>query len=137
MNKQAIITKIKQLRLPAGQYVVFGSGPLAAHGIRDSHDIDIAVTTELYQKMKAEGWPEKTWPDKTGHYLVKDGYEITHEWNYGTYRPDIDWLINQAEYIDSIPFVPLTEVLKWKRAYGRDKDKADIKLIEKFLAQKP
>jgi hypothetical protein len=49
-----IFREVKALDLPFGEYVVFGSGPLAAHGIRPTSDVDLFVTTMLYEKLKAE-----------------------------------------------------------------------------------
>ena len=42
-------------------------------------------------------------------------------------------LLKMAEIIEGIPFAPLTEVLKWKKAFGRPKDVVDIELIEQYL----
>jgi hypothetical protein len=54
-----ICEKVKSLALMDGQYVVFGSGPMAIHGIRNSSDIDLFVTEEQYNELKRrEGWKE-------------------------------------------------------------------------------
>jgi hypothetical protein len=66
-------------------------------------------------------------------YLYKDNIEVGDVWDYGEYNPDPQLLINDADIIDGVPFVRLEEVLKWKKAYGREKDKMDIKLIEEYL----
>ena len=50
-----IFSKLKELNFPIGQYVVVG-GAMAAHGIRDAHDLDILVTPTLYQELISEGW---------------------------------------------------------------------------------
>ena len=42
-----IITKVKKLDLPLGQYVVIGSGIMAQLGLRAANDVDIAVTPDL------------------------------------------------------------------------------------------
>lgn len=106
-----IIEKVKQLNLPQGQYVVFGSGPLMIHGIRESHDIDLLVTPALYKKLEADStWQVREWPDGS-NYLAK------------------------AEMIEGVSFAPLREVLKWKQAYGRPKDMADVRLIAEYLSK--
>jgi hypothetical protein len=54
-----IISRIKQLRLPYGQYVVVGSGTLEVLGIRQAADIDIAVLPALHTALRATGkWDE-------------------------------------------------------------------------------
>lgn len=49
------------------------------------------------------------------------------------YTPDPQYLIDNAEIINGVPFVKLEEVIKWKKAFGRPKDLEDIKRIEEFL----
>jgi hypothetical protein len=44
MTGQDIINKVKPLNLPKGQYVVFGSCPMALAGLREAGDIDMLVT---------------------------------------------------------------------------------------------
>lgn len=66
-----IFRKVKDLNLPYGQYVIFGSGPLEAHGIRKTRDVDLLITTKLYKELKTRGWQEKAWSEGTC-YLVKD-----------------------------------------------------------------
>lgn len=130
-----IFERIRNLNLPVSEYVVFGSGPLAAHGIRESNDLDLFVTDKLYKKLKKNGWTEKSWSD-AGYYLEKDGVQMDDSWNYGKYRPTFNEIIDKAKFINGIPFAPLTEVIKWKKAFARPKDMADIKLIESYLADK-
>jgi hypothetical protein len=129
-----IVSEVKLLELPPGQYVVFGSGPMQVHGIRESSDIDLLFLPELYEKLKQDGWREKileTHPQ--GRYMYRDNIEAGDNWDYGTYNPDPKWLIENAEIINGIPFAPLREVIKWKKAFGRRKDLDDIKLIEEYL----
>ena len=128
-----IFQKVKELNLPPGQYVVFGSGPLAAHSIRPTRDVDLFVTTALYQQLKNEGWEEKGWPLTGGKYLSKDDlYEVDDTWHYGDYNPAPEAIIAVADIMDGVPFAPLAEVLKWKKAFGRPKDLKDIILIEQY-----
>jgi hypothetical protein len=42
-------------------------------------------------------------------------------------------LIRNAEIIDGVPFIKLDELIKFKKALGRDKDKKDVELIEQYL----
>lgn len=127
-----IFDKVKELNLPIGQYVVFGSGPLAAYGIRESRDVDLLITNSLYIKLKNEGWEEKEWSDG-GFYLMHKDVEADDSWQYGKYNPSPEEIIKKAEIIEGIPFAPLVEVLKWKQSYGRPKDLADVKLIKDYL----
>jgi hypothetical protein len=130
-----IFQAVKTLSLPLGQYIVFGSGPLAAHGIRPTSDVDLFVTTALYKKLKAEGWEEKELHTPPGGlYLSRGIYDADDTWDYGTYNPTPEALIAVAEIIDGVPFAPLMDVLKWKAAFGRPKDLADLELIQQHLS---
>jgi hypothetical protein len=42
-----IFKRLKELNYPIGEYVVVG-GAMAAHNIREAHDLDILVTPNLY-----------------------------------------------------------------------------------------
>lgn len=134
-----IFEKVKSLNLPLGKYAVFGSGPLMAHGLRESRDIDILTIPEVYESLKSQGgWEEKQWPSGD-RYLAKEEFEIVIEWTYKNqesgefYDSDIKNLIDEADIINGIPFVKLEEVLAWKKVRGKEKDLRDIQLIEEYL----
>lgn len=131
----SIFAKVRTLRLPAGEYVVFGSGPMEAHGLRPSGDIDIFVTEKLYAVLKRQGWEERAW-DAGGHFLEREEFEVVKTWHYDTYDPSIEELMGRAEIIQGIPFAPLSDVLSYKHILNRPKDQADIKLIEQYLASR-
>ncbi len=50
-----LISRIKALDLPVGQYIVFGSSVMEMHGIRKAKDIDVVVTQVLYTELKNRG----------------------------------------------------------------------------------
>jgi hypothetical protein len=129
-----IIKKVKELNLPLGSYVVFGSGPLHVHGIRETSDIDILTTPEIYNKLKNEGWQEADRPNSQ-KVLLKDEFDVGTTWHYGDYNPDVHDLISTADIIEGIPFGSLDEVIKSKTASARDKDLKDIQLIRDYLAK--
>lgn len=129
-----IFQRVQALGLPLGQYVVFGGGPLAAHGIRSTTDVDLFVTSALYERLKLAGWEEKdVQAPGEGRYLAQGIYDAACTWHYREYNPAPEELIAAADIIQGLPFAPLAEVLKWKRAFGRAKDLADIALIEEFM----
>jgi hypothetical protein len=132
MKKQEIIIKVKELNLPKGSYVVFGSCPLAAAGIREAGDIDLMVSQEMFAELKKNGWTEiNKSTDNTP--LVFDIFEAYSNWKFGSYNPSFENLLSSSTKVDGIPFASLQEVRKWKVASGRPKDLADIKLIDKYL----
>lgn len=137
MDKKDFIRKVKALNLPSGEYVVFGGGPFVVHGIRETRDIDLFVTSRLYEALRAKGWKEEDWDLIEGQFLSHGICQADDTWNYGTYNPTPEELIERADMIDGVPFAPLVDVLRWKeefwKAFGRPKDLADIELIRGYM----
>ena len=131
-----IFYRVRELNLPLGQYAVFGSGPLEAHGLRSAKDIDLLVSPALYEILKSNGWKEEMVKDRNQPKLINGDGEAMKFWNFSGYEPDESCLISEAEIINGLPFVCLEEVLAWKKACGRAKDIVDIKLIETYLQNK-
>lgn len=132
MTGKEIIAKVKELNLPDGSYVVFGSCPMALADIRESGDIDMLVSKEVFEELKAKGWKliDKGKKDKP---LAKDDFEAHKSWEFSAYSPTLEHLLSTADIIDNVPFASLVEVRKWKVASGRPKDLEDIKLINRHL----
>lgn len=131
MKKEEIITKVKSLNLPKDSYVVFGSGPLAAAGIRETNDIDMLVSPEVFEQLKEKGWKEliKGPNDKP---LVHEDFEVHSHWNFSPYAPTLKHLLETTTEVDGVVFASLDEVRKWKEASGGQKHLADVKLIDKY-----
>jgi len=129
-----ILKQALDLNLPLGKYAIFGSGPMAIRGIREPQDIDIIVTPSLYKELHHLGWREEGSGRKK--HLVNNSIEIFDSWDFDNYNPNLEQLIREAEIINGVPIVQLDEVIKWKKAFGGDKDLADIKLIQNYLQHK-
>lgn len=129
---KSIIEKIKKLNFPADQYVVVGSGTLDALGIRKAGDIDIAVTPKLHMDLcETDEWEKEERYGKI--FLKKEGIEIIPSLDWSEYPTTTEEAIQSALIIDGIPFLNLQELKKFKKALGREKDFADIKLIDEYL----
>lgn len=131
-----IFERIENLKLPVGEYAVFGSALMDVWGIRPAKDLDIIITPDYFKILK----------DKREWKLVSaNGFEILRlgEANIttvqdrptdGDYHPDRRKLIRDAVVIQGIPFVRIEEVIACKAAYNRDKDRNDINKINAYLA---
>ena len=127
------LKKLKELDLPKGKFAIFGSGPICIRGLRETGDLDVIVSEDIFNEFKNRS-DFKLEKKKSGNeYLEKDNIELYRNWHPGKW--DIEKLIQEAEIIDGFPFVKLEEVLKWKKLKGREKDIKDIKLIEDYLAK--
>lgn len=132
-----IFLKLKQLNFPLGEYVVVG-GAMAAHGIREAHDLDILVTPKLYLKLQEQGYMQCNCLQcmKTSRLLLKKGQvDILPNFMLGNYIGDTKKLIKNADIIKGFPFIKLKEFIKFKKQLGRPKDLADIKLMQDYLNQ--
>ena len=127
-----IFQAIKDLGFALGQYVVVGSGIMAAYGLKEAEDIDLVVTPALFEKLEWSGrWQPIQKPDG-GPGLARGLVEVFLDVNCGQHNPPTDDLIAKSEVIHGVPFISLEELVRFKREYGRPKDFEHIKLIEEF-----
>lgn len=119
-----------------GTYAVCGSGPLHVRGMREAHDVDLIVSQEVYESYKAAGWKETLYPGDPGRprALSFGDFDMGTTWSVGSYNPNPQKLIDDADDIDGVAFVKLSEVLEWKTAAKRPKDLADISLIIDYVS---
>lgn len=131
-----IFERVSRLKLPLGKYVIFGSGPLEAHGIRETRDADLLVMTDLFERLMLDDthFKLKYWEGGDRYLFGAIGdYEITDMWNYGEYVVTPQEIISRAEIIKKLPFAPLEDVLAWKKAFNREKDRRDVVSIQSYL----
>ncbi len=124
-----------ELGLDRREFVIFGSGPLLAHGLRQSiRDLDIVARGETWHRVSRHGFPA-TGPISGapmalfwGHLIQFSPQWISPDW-------DTDHLIGQAEIIQGLPFAQLTDVLAYKQILDRPKDRPDIEALLGLLRQ--
>jgi len=127
-----IISKIKELNLPYGKYIVVGSGTLDVLGIRQAGDIDIAVTKDLHKELRGTGeWEEEEHYGKI--FLKKDIFELNPELTWENYHTTLYEAMASALVIEGVPFMNIDELCKFKKALGREKDFKDLELIKNYL----
>jgi len=134
-----IFEEVRNLDFPDGQYVVVGSGPMAAHGLKEIQDVDIVVTSELFEKCKQEGWEQVSWtyPERLGQVYLKRGLvELYLDVSCGDFNPTLEELLQRTEYVEGIPFAALADILQFKKAYGRSKHLEDVLEIERYLKKR-
>lgn len=131
------IVAVKALDLPAGSYLVVGGSCLDVRGIRKSNDIDIVVTPETFALLQSRGWEIDTpFRQKWGRDRLKhDCFEVYSDMiieSENRFVPAAD-LVRRAEMFDGVPFLSFDEFIFFKRENSREKDLADIALIEEYL----
>ena len=135
MQLSEILQKVKQLGLPDGSYVVYGSGPMAAAGIREANDIDMLVSPELFKKLERDGWQVRQ-KGPNDNPLVFNDFEAHQSWSFSDYNPALEHLLASATVVDGVPFAALEEVRKWKAANITGKSQRDIELIDDYFLVK-
>lgn len=122
--------------LDPDDYVIAGSCPLLAHGLRTQiSDLDVIARGAAWDRAVALG--------KRGHapfgdvkavYLLDGAIEVLDGWFPD--RWSTDELIDKAEIIDGVRFLTLERTLEWKEHLRREKDLADIAALERYFADR-
>lgn len=116
-----LFERLRALRLPIGEFAVFGSGPLVVRGVIEaSNDLDVVCRGGAWKAVCALSPPE---PSPWGVDLVSlDDGRLTFGTRWAIGDVDPDELIDTAEIIDGLPFARLEHVIAYKRLSGRPKD---------------
>jgi len=125
---------MKSLSLPEGSYVVFGSGPMAALGIREVNDIDLYVSTEVLEELKQKGW-KQIHKGPRDEPLTLDVYEAHDHWEFSPYSPTLKDLLSRAFVVDGVTFASIEDVRKSKESRSGPKHMADVKLIDNYIGK--
>jgi hypothetical protein len=128
---------LDKLELSRDDFVIFGSGPLLAHGIRrEIGDLDIVARGASWEWARKFGEPisgaEPGLP-LVCFWVDAVEIEIGPEW-YSLRLWDTDELIDNADVISGFRFTRLKDVRRYKLAMGREKDMKDVAAIDAYLA---
>jgi hypothetical protein len=124
-----LVKLVTELDLDRRDFVIFGSGPLLAHGLRQCiRDLDVVARGTVWRCISQHGVPAagtingapmaQFW----GQLIQFSPGWISEDW-------DTDDLIDRAEIIHGLPFAQLTDVLAYKQALDRPKDRPDIEAL--------
>lgn len=124
--KPSLFDQLRELNLPARDYAIFGSGPLAIRDIVPiSNDLDVLCRGDAWNMAceigAAEFLPEY---DVTIASIYDGAITFGTQWGIGEF--DTDVLIDTAEIIDSLPFVRLEYVVMYKRTRFSRKDQVHL-----------
>jgi hypothetical protein len=130
-----LIKLVDELDLDPRDFVIFGSGPLLAHGLRHTiRDLDVVARGTAWCRVSERGLPSVGAISGAPMALFwDDRIQFSPEWISKEW--DTDELIGRAEVIQGLPFAQLTDVLAYKQILGRSKDRPDIEALLEFLPQ--
>lgn len=126
------INSLKRFKLPLNKILIVGSGTMALLGIKNNHDLDLWVTTEVF-KLLAKHKDFKP-VKKLGRlfYESLDGSIEASDKMICT-KGKVEDYLKKAIVISGFHFQSLNDVLTWKKCMKRPKDIEDIKKIENHL----
>ena len=120
-NKHSLLQRLNELSFPEEDYWVVGGGAMVLQGFRSqTRDIDLGCSTLLADQLEQQGYLVSRCDDGTRKILYSEDVEIFENWIEGT-----------VEIISGAPVVSADGLIKMKKKLGREKDLADIALIEK------
>ena len=125
-----LLGEVRALGLPAGHFVLFGSGPLLVRGIvPPTGDVDVLARGPAWEVARGLGPLVRLSPyDVEVVRLLEGRIEIGTVWGIGDV--DVDHLIDTAEVIDGLPFAGLAHVRTYKELAGRPKDREHLRLLD-------
>lgn len=122
-TKQDLIQRLGLLPFPQKEYWVVAGGAMVLHGFRpQTQDIDLGCSTLLADQLEQQGYPVSRCDDGTRKITYSDEIEIFE-----------NWLEGAVESVSGVPVVCVNGLIQMKRKLGREKDFADIALIEQNM----
>jgi hypothetical protein len=124
---------VSELDLDVRDFVIFGSGPLLAHGLRYGiHDLDVVARGPAWQRVLEHGCPGTGSVNGAPMALFWNGLiQFSRGWISADW--DADDLIDRAQSIQGMPFATLADVLAYKEILLRPKDYPDIAALHQAV----
>jgi hypothetical protein len=131
---QRLVKLVTELDLDPRDFVIFGSGPLLANGLRQSiHDLDVVARGASWRRAVEHGLPAVGTVNGAPLALFWGGLiQFSSGWISDGW--DTDHLIGRARIIQGLPFAQLTDVLAYKLVLRRPKDHPDIEALLAYCA---
>lgn len=120
-DKYSLLQLLQSLPFSKEEYWVVAGGAMVLHGFRpQTRDVDLGCTTLLADQLEQQGCAAARCGDGTRRFSYSEHIEIFENWIEGS-----------VEIISGVPVVSADGLIRMKRKLGREKDFADIALIEK------
>lgn len=128
MTRAEAVARLAALALPAGDYVVHGSGALLLRGLIDrANDLDVLARGAAWRAACTMAAPERGLRDA----VVRPEPEV-EIWG-GWLGDDVDALIDGAERVGGWPCVDLRALLAFKERLERPRDREHVALLRALL----
>lgn len=127
LHREDLLRLLKDLDfLGDGCWLTSGAA-LVLYGVKEAtRDIDLICTAELADQLEQRGFPvRKDGLDGTRIFQINDKVEVLE-----------DWQTDEVIELEGLKIASLLSIRKQKEALGREKDLADIRLIDCFLEKR-
>jgi hypothetical protein len=133
LTRHHLIRRLLLLDFDPDDFVIFGSGPLLAHGLRRQvGDLDVVARGAAWRRAGELGVPTIGPLNGAPMYHFYGGLiEVSKEWVSQDWN--VDELIDGADVICGLRFARLEHVLTYKVALQRAKDVADLRVLARYL----
>ncbi|NBK80342.1 hypothetical protein D5272_17705 [bacterium D16-76] len=124
LGREDILGLLKSTSLLGEECWLTSGAALVLYGVKEgTRDIDLVCTTALADRLEAEGIPFRRSPlGGTRIFAYSAQVEVLEDWET---EEVVDW--------EGLPVASLRSIRRQKEALGREKDWADIRLIDSFL----
>ena len=120
-EKQSLLQRLRKLSFPEEEYWVVAGGAMVLHGFRlQTQDIDLGCSTRLADALERQGLAVFRCEDGNRRIIYSQNVELFENWLEGT-----------VESVSGVPVVSVDGLIQMKKKLGREKDLADIALIER------
>ena len=124
-TKDSLLEKLNELSFPVTEYWLVAGAAMVLYGFRpETRDIDLGCSTLLADQLQEQGCAVVYLEDGTRKIPYSEDVELFENWIDGT-----------VETVDGVPVVSVEGLIQMKRALGREKDLADIALIQKISGE--
>ncbi len=130
-----IFSRVEALDLPQNEFVVLGSGILAALGIREVGDIDLLVKPEFFEVLKNNGWSYEVIEigGQPREMISKGNVQAFKDFWFDEKIFPVEEGFKRSVTIKGVKFISLQTLLEYKKTATREKDANDVLLIEEYL----
>lgn len=129
---QTIAERVAALKLPKGDYVVVGGAVMETLNLRDSANIDIVVSNDVFNRIADDPEWQQLSAAAGKVIYAKDGIWIMRSWLGRTLGA-----IKRAGVFaqNDVAFMDIKQLIACKQRLGRRKDQSDIALLKSQLVR--
>jgi len=129
------IYQLRNLGYPLNKILIVGSGIMALFGLKKNDDLDLWVTDDVYKKMSKDKNLVPVKKHGRIFYETKDG-NIEAMNTLPCTKGRVEEYLKRAIIFYGYHFKSVDDLIAWKKCMGRPKDKAHIKILEKYKKSK-